>query len=161
VLTIEPVDVPPPGPGEALIRHTEIGLNFVEVYFRRGTFQVAVFPAVLGNEGAGVVEAVGLGVSSASVGDRVVYADGPLGAYATARTCLVRIPDAVSDAQAAAGTHPASPSMPRVRSLGPLRPHNIRPGLAAPIAFLQKESFICRRQLVALFLRSANYCFPR
>ncbi|HKN30558.1 MAG TPA: quinone oxidoreductase [Roseiarcus sp.] len=106
VLTIEPVDVPLPGPGEALIRHTAIGLNFVEVYFRRGTFQVPAFPGVLGNEGAGVVEAVGLGVSGISVGDRVVYADGPLGAYATARIYpadrLVRIPDAVSDAQAAA-----------------------------------------------------------
>ena len=106
VLTIEPVEVPLPGPGEALIRHTAIGLNFVEVYFRRGTFQVPAFPAVLGNEGAGVVEAVGLGVRDVSVGDRVVYADGPLGAYATARIYpadrLVCIPDGVSDAQAAA-----------------------------------------------------------
>jgi NADPH2:quinone reductase len=106
VLTIEPVEVPPPGPGEARIRHTAIGPNFVEVYFRRGTFQVPAFPAVLGNEGAGVVEAVGLGVSDVSVGDRVVYADGPLGAFATARNYpadrLVRIPDGVSDAQAAA-----------------------------------------------------------
>lgn len=106
VLTIEPVVAPPPGPGEALIRHTAIGLNFVEVYFRRGTFQAPSLPAVLGNEGAGVVEAVGPGVSAISVGDRVAYADGPLGAYATARTYpadrLVRIPDGVSDAQAAA-----------------------------------------------------------
>lgn len=106
VLTIEPAEVPLPGPGEALIRHTAIGLNFVEVYFRRGTFQVPAFPAVLGNEGAGVVEAVGLGVGGVSAGDRVVYADGPLGAYATARIYpadrLVRIPDGVSDAQAAA-----------------------------------------------------------
>ena len=96
VLTIEPVDVSLPGPGEALIRQTAIGLNFVEVYFRRGTFQVPAFPAVLGNEGAGIVEAVGLGVSDVSVGDRVVYADGPLGAYATARIYpadrLVRVP---------------------------------------------------------------------
>ena len=106
VLTIESVEVPLPGPGEARIRHTAIGLNFVEVYFRRGTFQVPAFPAVLGNEGAGVVEALGLGVSDVSVGDRVVYADGPLGAYATARIYpadrLVRIPDGVGDAQAAA-----------------------------------------------------------
>jgi NADPH2:quinone reductase len=106
VLTIEPVETPTPGPGEALIRHTAIGLNFVEVYFRRGTFQAPALPAVLGNEGAGVVEAVGPGVSGVSVGDRVVYADGPLGAYATARVYpaerLVRIPDGVSDAQAAA-----------------------------------------------------------
>ena len=106
VLTIESIDVSPPGPGEAIIRHTAIGLNFVEVYFRRGTFQAPALPAVLGNEGAGVVEAVGPGVKDVSVGDRVVYADGPLGAYATARIYpadrLVRIPDGVSDIQAAA-----------------------------------------------------------
>jgi NADPH2:quinone reductase len=106
VLTIEPIERPTPGPGQALIRHTAIGLNFVEVYFRRGTFRAPALPAVLGNEGAGVVEAVGPGVSGVSAGDRVVYADGPLGAYATARTYpadrLVRIPEGVSDAQAAA-----------------------------------------------------------
>jgi NADPH2:quinone reductase len=106
VLKIEPIETPIPGPGQALIRHTAIGLNFVEVYFRRGTFPVPALPAVLGNEGAGVVEAVGLGVHDVSIGDRVVYADGPLGAYATARVYpadrLVRIPDGVSDAQAAA-----------------------------------------------------------
>ena len=105
-LTIEPIETPTPGPGQALIRHTAIGLNFVEVYFRRGTFQAPALPAVLGNEGAGVVEAVGPGVTDVSIGDRVVYADGPLGAYATARVYpadrLVRIPDGVSDAQAAA-----------------------------------------------------------
>jgi NADPH:quinone reductase len=106
VLRIEPIDAPLPGPGEALIRHTAIGLNFVEVYFRRGTFQAPRLPAVLGNEGAGIVEAVGPGVTGVSVGDRVVYADGPLGAYATVRLYpaaqLVRIPDAISGAQAAA-----------------------------------------------------------
>jgi NADPH2:quinone reductase len=106
VLTIEAIAAPVPGPGEALIRHTAIGLNFVEVYFRRGTFHAPALPAVLGNEGAGVVEAVGPGASGISVGDRVVYADGPLGAYATVRVYpadrLVRIPDGVSDARAAA-----------------------------------------------------------
>ena len=86
VLTIEPIETPRPGPGQALIRHTAIGLNFVEVYFRRGTFEVPALPAVLGNEGAGVVEAVGPGIDDVSVGDRVVYADGPLGSYATARS---------------------------------------------------------------------------
>jgi NADPH2:quinone reductase len=100
VLRIEPIDVPVPGPGEALIRHTAIGLNFVEVYFRRGTFQVPALPAVLRNEGAGIVEAVGPGVTGINVGNRVVYADGPLGAYATVRLYpagqLVRIPDPIS-----------------------------------------------------------------
>jgi NADPH2:quinone reductase len=106
VLRIEPIDAPAPGRGEALIRHTAIGLNFVEVYFRRGTFQAPTLPSILGNEGAGIVEAVGPGVTGINVGDRVVYADGPLGAYATVRLYpagdLVRIPDAISDAQAAA-----------------------------------------------------------
>ena len=63
------------GPPEALIRHTPIGLNFVEVYLRRGTFETPALPAVLGNEGAGVVEAVGPGVNDVSIGDRAVYAD--------------------------------------------------------------------------------------
>ena len=106
VLSIERTDVPGPGPGEARIRHTAIGLNFVEVYFRRGTFRVPALPAILGNEGAGIVEAVGPGVTGITVGDRVVYADGPLGSYATARLYpadqLVAVPDAIGDEQAAA-----------------------------------------------------------
>jgi NADPH2:quinone reductase len=106
VLAVEPVEVTAPGPGEVRIRHKAIGLNFVEVYFRRGTFPVPAFPAILGNEAAGVVEAVGRDVRGVAVGDRVAYADGPLGSYATARLypadLVVRIPDAISDAQAAA-----------------------------------------------------------
>ncbi|MBN8945490.1 MAG: quinone oxidoreductase [Rhizobiales bacterium] len=105
-LRIEPIEVPLPGPGEALIRHRAIGLNFVEVYFRRGMFPVPALPAVLGNEGVGIVEAVDAGVTGIAVGDRVVYADGPLGAYATVRLYpadqLVRLPDTISDDQAAA-----------------------------------------------------------
>jgi NADPH:quinone reductase len=105
VLAVEPVEVTAPGPGEVRIRHKAIGLNFVEVYFRRGTFPVPAFPAILGNEAAGVVEAVGRDVRGVAVGDRVAYADGPLGSYATARLypadLVVRIPDAISDAQAA------------------------------------------------------------
>ena len=106
VLAVEPVEVTAPGPGEVRIRHKAIGLNFVEVYFRRGTFPVPAFPAILGNEAAGVVEAVGRDVRGVAVGDRVAYADGPLGSYATARLypadLVVRIPDVISDAQAAA-----------------------------------------------------------
>lgn len=106
ILKIEPIDPAPPGPGEVLIRHTAIGLNFVEVYYRRGSFPVPALPAILGNEGAGIVEALGPGVTSLAVGDRVVYADGPMGAYATVRLYpadrLVRIPGDIDDAQAAA-----------------------------------------------------------
>ena len=106
ILKIEPIDPAPPGPGEVLIRHTAIGLNFVEVYYRRGSFPVPALPAILGNEGAGIVEALGPGVTSLAVGDRVVYADGPMGAYATVRLYpadrLVRTPGDIDDAQAAA-----------------------------------------------------------
>jgi NADPH2:quinone reductase len=127
-LRIEPIDPPAPGPGEALIRHTAIGLNFVEVYFRRGTFQAPALPAILGNEGAGVVEAIGPGVSGVNVGDRVVYADGPLGAYATVRTYpadrLVRIPDGVSDAQAAASFLRGVTARMLLKEVVPLQPHD-------------------------------------
>ena len=103
---VEPVGVAAPGPGEVRIRHKAIGLDFVEVYFRRGTFPVPAFPAILGNEAAGVVEAGGRDVRSVAVGDRVAYADGPLGSYATVRLypadLVVRIPDVISDAQTAA-----------------------------------------------------------
>ena len=106
VLAVEPVEITAPGQGEVRIRHKAIGLNFVEVYFRRGTFPAPAFPAILGNEAAGVVEAVGRDVRGVAVGDRVAYADGPLGSYATARLypadLVVRIPDVISDAQAAA-----------------------------------------------------------
>lgn len=106
VLSFEDVPVGPPGPREVLLRQTVIGLNFVEVYFRRGTYPLPAFPAALGNEAAGVVAAVGSDVTEVNVGDRVVYADGPMGAYATERLYpaerLVRIPAGISDEQAAA-----------------------------------------------------------
>ena len=126
VLRIEPIAVRPPGPGEALIRHTAIGLNFVEVYFRRGSFRVPELPAILGNEGAGIVEVIGPGVSMVSVGDRVAYADGPLGSYATARLYpadrLIRIPDAISDAQAAASFLRGVTARMLLKEVVPLRP---------------------------------------
>ncbi|AWY44267.1 quinone oxidoreductase [Pseudomonas putida] len=105
VLVFEEIEVPSPGPGQILIRNTVIGLNFVEVYYRRGTFPVPAFPAVLGNEAAGVVEAVGEGVTRVKVGDRVVYSDDVHGAYSTLcvypadRVALV--PAGISDRQAA------------------------------------------------------------
>ena len=126
VLKIEPIEVPSPGPGEALVRHTAIGLNFVEVYFRRGTFQMPALPAVLGNEGAGIVEAVGPGVEDVAIGDRVVYADSPIGAYATVRLYpadqLVRIPPAVSDEQAAASFLRGVTARMLLKEVVPLRP---------------------------------------
>jgi NADPH2:quinone reductase len=92
VLAVEPVEVTAPGPGEVRIRHKAIGLNFVEVYFRRGTFPAPAFPAILGNEAAGVVEAVGRDVRGVAIGDRVAYADGAArlvhhGATLSGRSC--------------------------------------------------------------------------
>ena len=98
-------DLPEPGKGEVLLRHTAIGLNFIDTYFRSGLYPLAVLPTVLGNEAAGVVEAVGEAVSDLAVGDRVAYASG-MGAYARHRIHkaaeLVKLPDGISDETAAA-----------------------------------------------------------
>ena len=98
------VDVPEPGPGEVRIRHQAIGVNFIDVYQRTGLYKVPL-PATAGNEGAGVVEAVGKGVTSLKAGDRVAYAV-RIGAYSETRVIpadrLCLLPDAVSFEQAAA-----------------------------------------------------------
>ena len=106
VMRWEDVPTPEPGPGEALVRHTAIGLNYIDVYFRSGLYKVAALPATLGMEAAGVIQALGRATEGWSVGDRVAYATGPIGAYATARTImadrLVKIPDSITDDTAAA-----------------------------------------------------------
>ena len=93
------VEVGEPGPGEVRIRQAAIGLNYIDVYFRTGAYPQE-FPAGLGMEGAGTIEAVGAGVTHVKVGDRVAYASRPTGAYAEARimpaAVLVRLPDAIS-----------------------------------------------------------------
>jgi NADPH2:quinone reductase len=100
------VPLPSPKPGEALVRHKAIGLNYIDVYFRTGLYKLPSLPAALGMEAAGIVEAVGEGVTEVAVGDRVAYASGPVGAYAEARTMkadrLVPLPDAISFETAAA-----------------------------------------------------------
>ena len=105
VLTWEQVDVPEPGVGEALIRHTAIGLNFIDVYHRSGLYPMAL-PTGLGREAAAVVEAVGPEVTDIAVGDRVVYTGGKLGSYAEQRVLdaatLVPLPDGIDDQLAAA-----------------------------------------------------------
>ena len=80
VLAWEDIEVPAPGPGEALVRQTAAGLNFIDTYQRSGLYPVKL-PAIMGNEGAGVVEAVGTGVTELKVGDRVAY-HSAAGAYA-------------------------------------------------------------------------------
>lgn len=99
------VEVGEPGPGEARVRQHAIGLNYIDVYFRTGLYPQPL-PAGLGMEGAGVVEAVGPGVTHVKVGDRVAYAGRPPGAYADLRVMsvapLVKLPDAISFDTAAA-----------------------------------------------------------
>jgi len=105
VLVWEEVPLGKPGPGEARVRHTAIGLNYVETYVRSGLYPVPL-PSGLGTEAAGTVEEVGPGVTEVKVGDRVAYAGGPLGAYAEERVMpaerLIVLPDGISDRQAAA-----------------------------------------------------------
>ena len=97
--------LPNPAPGEAQIRHTAIGVNYIDVYQRSGVYPIP-FPAVLGFEAAGVVLALGSGVAGFTVGQRVACVDGPTGAYSEARNHpadrLVPLPDSISDEAAAA-----------------------------------------------------------
>jgi NADPH2:quinone reductase len=103
-LRYEEIDVPAPGAGEALIRHTAIGLNFIDTYHRSGLYPLTL-PAGLGCEAAGVIEAVGPGVDHVAPGDRVAYVGLPPGAYAGARSYaaarMVRLPAPISDDVAA------------------------------------------------------------
>jgi len=105
VLQAETIEIPPPAPGEALVRQAAIGVNFVDIYHRTGLHPLPALPATLGVEGAGVIEAVGAGVSDLRPGQRVAYAGLPTGGYASARNYpaqrLVVLPDAVSFEQAA------------------------------------------------------------
>lgn len=99
-------DLPPPGPGEVRVRHEAVGLNFIDVYFRTGVYPPPQLPNGLGGEAAGVVEAVGEGVTSLAPGDRVAGFDPAHGAYATERNVpadrLFRLPDGISAETAAA-----------------------------------------------------------
>lgn len=105
VLRLEEYDPGKPGPGEALVRHEAIGVNFIDIYHRTGLYPLPHLPAVIGMEGAGIVEAVGEGVSEVSVGDRVAYAGLPPGAYAQVRVIpahrLVVLPKGIPTQQAA------------------------------------------------------------
>jgi len=102
----EPVEVPEPAAGEARVRHTAVGLNYLDVYHRTGLYPLEDRPFGVGVEAAGVVEAVGEGVTRVSAGDRVAYVALPPGAYAESRNVpaerLVRLPENIEDGQAAA-----------------------------------------------------------
>ncbi len=105
VLRYEEIELDEPGQGEARIRHTAIGLNFIDTYHRTGLYPMDL-PTGLGSEAAGIVEAVGPGVSDVQPGDRVVYSGRPADSYSVCRNFpawqLVPVPEGISDEQAAA-----------------------------------------------------------
>ncbi len=102
----EAVDVGDPGEGEVRLRHTAVGLNYIDVYFRSGLYPAAAMPFTPGFEGAGVIEAVGPGVAGFAEDDRVCYGTSPPGAYAERRIIpashLVKMPDGIDDRTGAA-----------------------------------------------------------
>lgn len=105
VMHYEDVDLDGPGPGEVRLRHTAIGLNYLDTYHRSGLYKLPM-PSGLGFEAAGVVEALGDGVADLRVGDRVAYGAGPLGAYSQARNIpanrVSKLPGSIADETAAA-----------------------------------------------------------
>ncbi len=105
VLRLEPVEVGEPAAGSAVVRHTAIGVNYIDTYHRAGLYPLPL-PSGLGVEAAGIVEQVGAGVTHVKPGDRVAYAGGPPGSYAERRVVaanlLVPLPDTVADTDAAA-----------------------------------------------------------
>src|SRR5947209_11965425 len=105
VLSWQQVEIGKPGQGQVRLRHSAVGLNFIDTYQRSGLYQRPM-PSGLGSEAAGVVEEVGPGVSGLKPGDRVAYAGGPIGAYADERVMpadrLVPVPDGITDQPAAA-----------------------------------------------------------
>ena len=105
VLTLEDVTLAPPARGQVQLRHTAIGVNFIDIYHRSGLYPLKL-PSGLGLEAAGIVQAVGEGVTNFKLGDRVGYCTGPIGAYAEANNIgadrAVKLPDGISDETAAA-----------------------------------------------------------
>ena len=125
VLRWENVEVGDPGAGQARVRHTAVGVNFIDTYHRSGLYPLRL-PSGLGSEAAGVVEAVGANVTAVKPGDRVAYAGGPPGSYAEARLLpahlLVPVPDGVPDATAAAVILKGMTAQYLVRRTYPVRP---------------------------------------
>ncbi|MDI1478002.1 quinone oxidoreductase [Polyangium sp. y55x31] len=126
VLRWEEVAVGDPGPGEARVRHVAVGLNFADTYFRTGLYPVPL-PSGIGVEAAGVVEAVGEGVTNVAPGDRVTYTGflDTLGAYSTERTLpaapLIRLPEGIRPETAAAMTMRGLTAAYLLRRIWPLR----------------------------------------
>jgi NADPH:quinone reductase len=125
VLTWETVEIGDPGPGEARVRQAAVGLNYIDVYHRTGLYPIGELPQAIGTEAAGVVEAIGEGVTEVAVGDRVAYAP-MLGAYAEVRLAaaakLVKIPDSIDDQTAAAMMLKGMTSSYLIRKTYPVQP---------------------------------------
>lgn len=125
VLKWEEVEVGDPGPGQVKLRQEAAGLNFIDVYHRTGLYKQEL-PFTPGTEGAGVVEAIGGGVTNIQVGDRVAYA-GPIGGYAEERLIaadrLIKLPDGISTEQAAAAMLQGMTVHMLLRSV-----HRVQPG---------------------------------
>src|ERR1700747_2035822 len=104
VMPWEEVTVGDPGPGEARVRHSAVGLNYIDTYHRSGLYKLPL-PSGIGLEAAGVVEAVCPGVTDIAKGDRIAYCGGPPGSYAEVRVMpadkLAKLPEGVSDRTAA------------------------------------------------------------
>lgn len=128
VLRYEMETVGEPGPGQVRLRHEAIGVNYVDTYFRAGTFPLTSFPAVIGTEGAGVVEVVGPGVTEVSAGDRVGYTF-ELGSYAQMRlvtaASLIPLPPDVSTVDAASLIANGLTSWGRLHRVYPVGPGDV------------------------------------
>jgi NADPH2:quinone reductase len=105
-LKYESIELPPVGAGDISVRHSAIGLNYIDVYQRTGLYPIQSFPAIIGLEAAGTITQIGDAVSEFNVGDRVAYASPPMGAYADERVMpaasVVRLPDTIDLDTAAA-----------------------------------------------------------
>jgi NADPH:quinone reductase len=125
VLAWREVEIGRPGDGQVRLRHTAVGLNYIDTYHRSGLYSLPL-PSGLGSEAAGIVDEVGPGVAGFRPGDRVAYAGGPIGAYAEARIMpadrLVPVPAGISDAQAAAMMLKGMTAWYLVRRTHPVKP---------------------------------------
>jgi NADPH:quinone reductase len=128
VMQLIDLDIPAPGPGEAQLRQTVVGFNYIDIYQRSGKYPLPT-PTGLGHEAAGIVEAVGADVHDIQVGDHVVYMNAGLGAYAKHRNVaagkLVKIPSGISDEQAAAIFFKAMTAQYLVKKTFPIKAGNI------------------------------------
>ena len=126
VMKWETIDVGDPGEKEIRVRHTAVGLNYIDTYHRSGLYKIPM-PSVIGREAAGVVEAIGSAVTDFKVGERVAYGSAPIGSYAEARLVaadrVVKIPEGVTDRQAASIMLKGMTAQYLIR-----RTHAIKPG---------------------------------